>query len=446
MLTLTLGVFAAVVAFVTWQTRARLQEQILAHEGAFVANVATMQLANSAAEGNADTPGELLAAVLQTSKLRGVFLIRVFDRERQFEGGLPFWSEAPPAETDWQRLAGGLPVTRLHRRDAHTLPVDFLPVAAASGADIPVLEVWAPLRRAVGARLEGAAQFWMDGADLANEFSALDRRLATQAVLAWGAGALVIASALAWAFRRLAAASRELAARGEDLERANRELVLAAKTSALGAVTAHLIHEIKNPVAGLELFVASQAESAGGAESGAELAAASELTRRLRTMINDVVAVLRDEQHGGHFELSCADVVEIALAKVRSVAERRACRLELGEAHPAVLPGRRANLAALVLQNLLHNAAEASPANAAVRIGSRAAPDRQVEFYVEDQGGGLPPAVRARLFHPCVSSKPGGSGLGLAISQRLAQQAGGRLELLRSDERGTCFRLVLPVE
>jgi signal transduction histidine kinase len=37
----------------------------------------------------------------------------------------------------------------------------------------------------------------------------------------------------------------------------------------------------------------------------------------------------------------------------------------------------------------------------------------------------------------------GGSGLGLALSQQLAQQAGGRLELVRSDPRGTCFRLVL---
>jgi len=54
--------------------------------------------------------------------------------------------------------------------------------------------------------------------------------------------------------------------------------------------------------------------------------------------------------------------------------------------------------------------------------------------------------VRARLFQPCASSKPGGSGLGLALSHQLAQQAGGRLELARSDSRGTSFRLVLPAE
>ena len=59
---------------------------------------------------------------------------------------------------------------------------------------------------------------------------------------------------------------------------------------------------------------------------------------------------------------------------------------------------------------------------------------------------GLPDAVRARLFQPGVSGKPGGSGLGLARSQQLALQAGGSLELQRSDAAGTCFRLVLAGE
>jgi signal transduction histidine kinase len=445
-LTLTLAVFASVVAFVTGQLRARLQEQILAHEGAFVANVATMQLANSAAEGGAGTPGELFAAVLQTSKLPGVFLLRVFDRERRFEGGLPLWSEEPPAEADWSRLMAGQAVTRLHAREAGDLPADFLPAQKPGGPNPPIFEFWVPLRRASSAPIQGAAQFWVDGADLAAEFATLDRRLAAQASLAWAAGAIVIGAALAWAFRRLAMANRELEIRGEDLMRANRELVLAAKTSALGAVTAHLIHEIKNPVAGLEVFMASQSEGGGGAESGAELVAATELTRRLRLMINDVVAVLRDEQQGAHFELTCAEVGELALARVRPAAERQNVTLTAAEMLRGVLPGRRANLAALVLQNLLHNAVEAAPPRSEVRISSRAGGSGEVDFFVEDQGKGLPEAVRARLFQPCLSGKPGGSGLGLALSYQLSLQAGGRLELLRSDERGTCFRLVMPSE
>ena len=59
---------------------------------------------------------------------------------------------------------------------------------------------------------------------------------------------------------------------------------------------------------------------------------------------------------------------------------------------------------------------------------------------------GLPAAVRDRLFEPCTSTKAGGTGVGLALSFQLAQQAGGTLELVRSDAGGTSFRLVLAPE
>ena len=278
---------------------------------------------------------------------------------------------------------------------------------------------------------------------IAAEFAALDARLLLQAALAWLAGAAVIVVGLGWAFRRLAAANRILERRTEDLQRANRELMLAAKTSALGAVTAHLIHEIKNPLAGLEVFMAGQAELGVRDDDGRELVAATELTRRLRTMINDVVGVLRDEQHGAHFELTCAEVGELALERVRASANQAGVRLTADLSAEKSLPGRRANLAGLVLRNLLQNAVEASPPGGVVRVAGGATAEGGAEFWVEDRGAGLAEAVRVRLFQPCASTKPGGSGLGLALSQQIAQQAGGRIELVRSNAEGTCFRLVL---
>jgi signal transduction histidine kinase len=109
------------------------------------------------------------------------------------------------------------------------------------------------------------------------------------------------------------------------------------------------------------------------------------------------------------------------------------------------LSGRRANLVTLVLRNLLQNALEATPRGGRVKLTGRSGADG-IEFLVEDGGAGLPDPVRARLFQPCASTKVGGSGLGLAISHRLAAQAGGKLELVRTDAVGTCFRLVLTPE
>jgi signal transduction histidine kinase len=190
------------------------------------------------------------------------------------------------------------------------------------------------------------------------------------------------------------------------------------------------------------VYVANQAEPNARGDGQEELAAATELTQRLRTMVNDVVGVLRDEQSGTQFELSSSETVELALAKIRSFAATRGVAVGLDLQDNALLPSRRANLAALSLYNLLQNAIEVTSPQGAVRLASRPV-DRGVEFTVADEGPGLPAHVRARLFEPCVSTKRGGSGLGLALSQQIARQADGRIELVRSDTRGTCFRLVL---
>lgn len=448
-LVLTVLVFAGVVIAVTLQLRAGLTEQILRREAATLAAVASLQLDNSAAEYGevalAEVPGALLVAVLKTAKLRGVVGVRVYDAKGALNATDGIIGElGPPAPADWARVAAREAFARVHagvpRDDVFVLPDG----AAADG----LIEAWVPLQRGGSPQPVGAAQFWLQGGTIRAEIGIHDERLWLQAAITWVAGSWVIVMALSWAFRRLAAANRELLSRSEDLERANRELVLAAKTSALGTVTAHLMHELKNPLAGLETFVAEQAESnaAGRPEAGAELAAASELTRRLRTMINDVVAVLRDEQTGAVFELTCADVLEIVRAKVQPEAARRGVTLEIVAAAEVALAGRRANLASLVLRNVIQNALEATPAGGVVRIASGLAAAGAVEFLVEDSGAGLPPAVQERLFQPCPTSKAGGSGLGLALSHQLAQQAGGRLELVRSSAQGTSFRLVLDAE
>jgi signal transduction histidine kinase len=106
------------------------------------------------------------------------------------------------------------------------------------------------------------------------------------------------------------------------------------------------------------------------------------------------------------------------------------------------------------LFNLLLNALQATPAGGHVGIALRedsASPlppgiitsADALEFVVTDDGPGIAPDVRARLFEPFTTTKPGGSGLGLSVVHRAVEAHRG-LVLVDSDPRGTTFRILLP--
>lgn len=97
-----------------------------------------------------------------------------------------------------------------------------------------------------------------------------------------------------------------------------------------------------------------------------------------------------------------------------------------------------------VLNNLVRNAFEAGSDHVTVTAQSDL---NQTIIEISDDGPGLPDQVRANLFQPFTgSTRVGGSGLGLSIARDLMRGHGGDVELKRTGEDGTVFRLVLPVE
>ena len=91
------------------------------------------------------------------------------------------------------------------------------------------------------------------------------------------------------------------------------------------------------------------------------------------------------------------------------------------------------------LLNLIRNAVEAIPAEGAGTVKLRAANGRSgaIVITVEDDGPGLAPAVRSRLFSPFVSTKASGAGLGLSISRKLVEALGGSVRLHDVEPHGT---------
>lgn len=97
------------------------------------------------------------------------------------------------------------------------------------------------------------------------------------------------------------------------------------------------------------------------------------------------------------------------------------------------------------IQNLARNAVEATVSAGEVRVCARRE-DGEVIIDVADTGPGLPPKALDNLFQPFTgSARSGGTGLGLVNVREIVEAHHGRVLLVRTDERGTLFRICLPI-
>ena len=438
---LALAVLAAVVALTTLQVRKGIRQQIAGRDGEVLYAVALMHYAEEVEQGLAgpvEVGGDQLGIALRSAQLRGVLGVRLFDAEGRFVESFP-----PPVLEN--TLADGIlpqlkqrrPVSRFQPR-VQMWELFYPDEQIETSPPIPLLEVNVPLHLADGP-LAGIAQFLVEGHGIAADYARLDRRLAYQALMAFAVGGALLALTLTWAFQRLNRAHHLLAERSENLAKANQELVLAAKTSALGAVTAHLIHGLKNPLVGLENFVSSRG-AAQNQETDWEQAVAS--TRRMQAMINQVVGVLREDQSGAAYDFTLAELEQVVRSRVQPMAVERGVNFTTVVQAEGVLTNRVANLVALILINLAENAVQATPGGKGVSL----AIDRAgglLTFQVRDEGGGFP--ADTPLFMPCRSAKEGGTGIGLALCKQLANHLSAELQLASSTSGGCVFALNLPV-
>jgi signal transduction histidine kinase len=97
-----------------------------------------------------------------------------------------------------------------------------------------------------------------------------------------------------------------------------------------------------------------------------------------------------------------------------------------------------------VFANLLQNAAQAQGQGEVRLVAEARGPSLHVR--VEDDGPGVAPALRARLFDPFVTGRAEGTGLGLALCRRLVERHGGSVALLSELRQGSTFLVTLPIE
>lgn len=429
--------------------RALVREQIAQRDAE--ALHATTLMEQLDARGNNGEPLESeeqigFDAAILASRLRGVMGIRFFDPVGRFADSFPATvlpkPLAPEALAAVRRLQ---PHSRFHREiplsDVFIYRPEF---ATGNVARVPILEVTVPLHQRDGQKLSGVAQFIVEGQSIAAEYARLDGHLGGLGLLALAVATLLLVAMLWPVFRRVERLNRELAARSERLQRANEELALAARASALGAVSAHLMHGLKNPLASLSEFV--QGRHANGSEPDKdEWQDALTAARRMQSLVEETMEVLGDARGEPGYRISVRELVEQMRKRVEPLVRKLGAQLVAEADGTDTLPSRTANLVRHILLNLLENAVQATPDGKTVELEIRREGD-QLIARVRDEGPGFPAHLRKSLFLPCKSTKEGGSGIGLAIAKQLANHLGAKLELESSTAAGCIFVLGLPLE
>jgi two-component system, NtrC family, sensor kinase len=222
----------------------------------------------------------------------------------------------------------------------------------------------------------------------------------------------------------------ELTERSEELRQAQDSIVRAERLASVGRLAAGIAHEIGNPIAALLGF--EELLLAGGLEKEEE----RDFLRRMKAETDRVHRVLRDlldfaRSKGGGPEserdgsCSVVDTIEIVAALVRPQKHMHGKSLEV---ETDVEPGAAIAAERLqqVLLNLLLNAAYAAKGRVLVTVTEEPA---SVVIAVEDDGAGLAPEIRGRLFEPFATTKEvgEGTGLGLAVCRGLVERARGSI-------------------
>ena len=223
------------------------------------------------------------------------------------------------------------------------------------------------------------------------------------------------------------------------------QLDVAAKLAALGRLTSGVAHEVKNPLNAmvLQLEILKAKLGPQGEEVKPHLQTLSSEVRRLDRVVKTFLDFARP------VELRPTETdLENLVREVFTLAEPHARRnnvqlvLEPNGALPPVRLDR--DLMKQALLNLVLNGCQAMPSGGQLKVSPRLL-SHAMEVEIADQGVGIPPEARPKIFSLYFTTKPNGTGVGLAMTYRIIQLHNGSIDFSSEVDRGTTFRLSLPL-
>lgn len=240
--------------------------------------------------------------------------------------------------------------------------------------------------------------------------------------------------------RELSAAFAQMIA---DLERSRENLTRAAKLAVVGEMAAAMTHEVRTPIGILRSSAQLLLREPGLSDDGREVCSfiISETDR-----LNRLISTLLDSARPTSPELKPVDVARLA-RQTATMLTAQALKKNIvinyadcaGEVSALCDEGQITQ----VLLNLLLNALQILPDGGHVSVSAW----QEGEFAllaVADDGPGIAPELRERVFDPFFTQRVGGVGLGLVVVRQIVAAHSGEISVAQSELGGALFRVRLP--
>ncbi len=234
-----------------------------------------------------------------------------------------------------------------------------------------------------------------------------------------------------------------------EMAQARQHLMEAERLATVGQSMAGVVHDINAPLTAITAFAQLIQKEAGDDKSRERAGHIIEAATRAQRLVRELLKMARPA-------LPTLELVDLhQLLRAAMDLERPQCSvsgIKLVAAFDPELPPVKADPHRLgqVFINLLVNARQAMDAaekGSAITVQTRRR-DRVAEVRFVDDGPGIPPAIRQKIFDWFFTTKPPGegTGLGLAVSREILLSLGGNLGVEDTPQGGATFVLDLPIE